>query len=143
VAAILEQLGLDQTYFYQLGVFLAAFILLSQIYFKPFLKIIEARNKAIHKNREDADAAIVQAKAMLESYQTQIRAERLAAKKQLEDALAEARKEEEKVLSAARTEAREIALSAAQELSKQEAQIRSNLAVDIESMALQLSKKLL
>jgi len=143
VAAILEQLGLNQTYFYQLGIFLVAFLLLSQLYFKPFLKIIEARNKAIHQNREEADAAIAQAKEMLESYQTQIRAERQAAKKQLEDALADARKEEEKVLSAARAEARDIALGAAQELAKQEAQIRSHLAVEVESIALQLSKKLL
>ena len=143
MAAILDQLGLNQTFFYQFGIFLVAFALLSQLYFKPFLKIIEARNKAIHKNREEADAAIAEAKAMLESYQTQIRAERQQAKKQLEDALSEARKEEEKVLGAARAEARDIALSAAQELSKQEAQIRSNLAVDVESMALQLSKKLL
>ncbi len=143
MAAILDQLGLDQTFFYQLGIFFIAFLILGQVYFKPFLKIIEARNKAIHKNRADADAAIAQAKAMLESYQSQIKAERVTAKRQLEEALAEARKEEEKVLTTARAEARDIALSAAQELSKQESQIRSNLAVEVESLALQLSKKLL
>ena len=47
------------------------------------------------------------------------------------------------VWSWAITIAKTIQFRRAQELSKQEAQIRSNLAVDVESMALQLSKKLL
>jgi len=143
VAAILDQLGLNQTYFVQFALFMAAFFLLGQFYFKPFLKLIEARNKAIHSNRAEADLAVAKARDMLETYQSQIRSERLQAKKQLEDALAEARKEEEKVIGAARAEARDIALSAAQELSKQEAQIRANLANDVEAMAAQLSSKLL
>ncbi len=140
---ILGQLGLDQTYVIQFGIFIAAFFLLTQFYFKPFLKIIEARNKAIHANKADADAAAEKARQMFDEYQTAIRLERQASKKQLEEALAEAKKEEERLLASARAEAREITLSAMQELAKQESQIRASLAKDVEALSAQLAGRLL
>lgn len=143
MGTIAQQFGLDQTLGIQIAVFLAAYFLLTQFYFKPFLKIIEARHRATTKNKAEAEAATEKAREMLEQYQFAIREERKTAKKQLEDALSEAKKEEEKLLTAARAEARDIALGAAQELAKQEAGIRSSIAKDVEALSAQLASKVL
>ena len=73
MTAILEQLGLDSTFFVQLVVFFFLFLFLGQVFFKPFLRLLEERHGRTVKDRETADAMVSAATAKLEEYQTMVR----------------------------------------------------------------------
>ncbi len=50
--ALLNQLGLDNTFFVELAIIAVLFFALSHFYFRPFLKLFEARLKKTVEDRE-------------------------------------------------------------------------------------------
>lgn len=143
MSAILEQLGLDQTFFVQLAIFAALFALLSTTYFKPFLKLFEARHQKTVEDREAAERLMAQADQKLEAYRQRLQEEKAAAKKEYEDILNQAKKEEAALLSHAREEAKKITQEAADAVAAQGEKIKKQLEGDIESLAKTISEQLL
>ena len=143
MSAILEQLGLDQTFFYQLAIFAVLFLILGQFYFKPFLALFEARHKKTVEDREAAERLMSQAEARLEEYKKRLAAERAAARKDVEDILNLAKKEEAALLAHAREEAKKITQEAADSVAAQGQALRKQLEVDVEGMAQSIYENLL
>jgi len=143
VSAILEQLGLDQTFFIQLVLFAVIFFILRPIYFKPFLKLFEARHKRTVEDREAAERMMAQAEAQFAEYRERISQVRADARADLEAVLAEARKEEATILSQAREEAKKITQDAAESINKQRDQLKKDLQTDVEALAQGISERLL
>ena len=141
--AILDQLGLDYTFFIQLGLFIAAYFVLSTVYFRPFLRLFEVRHKKTVEDREAAEKLLSQAQARLQEYKTRIAEERLAARKEYEAALDQAKKEESQVLSQARNEAKAITQEALQSLEQQKQQLQKQLELEVEALAQRVSDQLL
>lgn len=141
--AILEQLGLDSTFFYQLAIFTVLFFLISKVYFKPFLKLIETRHKKTVEDREAAERLMEQAQARFDEYQRRLTEERAAARKEFEEVLNQAKKEENALLSHAREEAKKITQEAAESAAAQRDKLRRELEVDVESIAHNISERLL
>src|SRR5688572_24915765 len=98
VGAILDQLGLDQTFFIQFVVFAILFLILSNLYFKPFMALFQARHKRTVEDREAAEKLMGQAQAKFEEYKRRLSEERASARKEYETLLAEAKKEETAIL---------------------------------------------
>jgi len=143
VAAILTQLGLDQTFFVQFFLFVLVFLLTSQFYFKPFLRLIDARHRRTVADREAAEKIMAEAQSKFESYKAQIQAERAEGRKEVEGAIQAAKKTEAELLSRARDEAKRITQETADELERQKTQISAQLETEVESLAQQISKTLL
>ncbi len=140
---LLNQLGLDNTFFIELGIIAIIFLLLSQIYFKPFLKLFEVRHKKTVEDREAATQLMSQAQEKLEEYKKLLAEERLECKKAFETALLQARNEEAKVLAEARDQAKKLTQEAADSVSRQREQLKKQLEADVESIAQGISERLL
>ena len=143
MSAILEQLEINSTFFTQLIIFAVLFFLLAPLYFRPFLRLFEARHQKTVADREAAERLMAQADAKFEDYKRKLSEERHSAKKEYEAVLAEAKKEENAILSHAREEAKKITQEAAESVSAQRTQLKAQLEVDVESMARGISEKLL
>lgn len=143
MSALLDQFGLDNTFFVELGIFAVLFVLLSKIYFRPFLKLFEIRHKRTVEDREAAEKLLAQANSKLEEYKRLMTEERALAKKSYDAALAEAQKQEHEILSQAREEAKKIVQEAADSVSRQRDQLKKQLELDVEVLAQGISERLL
>jgi F-type H+-transporting ATPase subunit b len=143
VAAIIDQLGLDHTFLYQLAIFAGLFFLLSKIYFKPFMNLFEIRHKRTIEDREAAEKLLAEADAKYEQYKLKLAEERAAAKKEYEAVVTLARKEENALLIHAREEAKKIHQEANDAIHKQREQLKKQLEADVETLANGISERLL
>ncbi len=140
---ILEQLELNSTFFLQFAVFVVLYFVLSAVYFKPFLKLIEHRRKKTIGDLEEAERILARANAKLNEYQQKITSDRLRTREEFDRLIAEAKKEETLILSHARDEARKITQQTQENLAKQKAQMKSELSAEVEGLAQMISEKLL
>lgn len=143
VNALLHQLGLDNSFFVELGIFIALFLALSQLYFKPFMKLFDIRYKKTVQDREAAEQLMAQAQGKFEEYKRQLTEQKVEAKKHFELALAEARKEEFELLTEARNEAKKITQDAVDSVNSQREQLKKQLETDVEAIAHNISERLL
>lgn len=143
INAILDQLGVDKTFFIQLAIVAIFFFVTGPLYFKPFLKLFEARHRRTVEDREAAQKMLEQAQAKLEEYKRRIQEERLSARKELESAILEARKSEEQVIAAARAEAKKIQHETMEAMERERRDVSSKLEVEVGAMAQALSGQLL
>ncbi len=130
MSAVIQQLGLDQTFFYQFIIFWVVFLLLAHIFFRPFLRLFEARHKRTVEDREAAEKLYAQAEAKFEEY------------KKHDAAVAQAKKEEAAVLHAAREEAKKITHEAADSIAKQREQLKKSLEGEVDQLARTISERL-
>ncbi len=142
MSAIAEQLGLDHTFFYQLAIFAGIFIILSRLYFRPFLKLFLARHQRTVADREAAEKMMAQAEAKLEEYKRRLTEERNAARREFDALIDGAKKEESRLLGQAREEAKKIAQEANESVTAQREALRKSLEADVESMAKSISERL-
>jgi F-type H+-transporting ATPase subunit b len=143
VAEILNQLGLDQTFFIQLLVFTVLFFVLSPLYFRPFQRLFEARHKRTIEDREAAEKLSAQAEAKFLEYKEKLAAERVAIKRDYEALITEARAQEAAAINHARNEAKKITQEAVESIGKQREQLKKQLEADVDGLARTISEKLL
>jgi len=101
---------------------------------------------AIKKTVEDKEAAerlMSQASNKFEEYKKLLAEERLAAKKEIEQALTEAAHQESQLLAHAREEAKKITQEAVDSINQQKAQLKNQLENDVEAIAQTISERLL
>lgn len=140
---ILHQLGLDQTFFIQFAIFFVVFIVIPNVFFRPFQQLIEARHAKTVEDREKAVQLIAQADKKFEEYRARIQQERLKAREEYEKVIATVKAEEHEILSGARTEAKKITQATLDSLGQQSSQLKRSLEADVEGLALQISETLL
>lgn len=143
MADIIQQLELNRTFFLQLMIFIGTFLILGNIYFKPFLALFQLRHKRTVEDRAAAEKIMAVANAQFEEYRKKLHDERLAAKKEYDEIVAAARKEEASVLAHAREEAKKITQEANESIAKQREQLKKQIEADVESMARGISERLL
>jgi len=143
LAEVANQLGLNPTYFVQLGLFGALFLVMSGVYFRPFLRLFENRHKRTVEDREAAERIVADANGRFEQYQQLLTAARQGARQEYEAALSKAKLQEAEILAAARKEARRITQEAAADIEKQRDLLRKDLEKDVESLAASISERLL
>lgn len=140
---IIEQLGLDHTFFVEFAIFAVLFLILSKLYFKPFMNLFEIRHKRLVEDREAAEKLMVEADAQFEQYKKRLADERTIAKKEYEAIIAEARREESNMLAKAREEAKKIQQEANDSIHHQREQLKKQLEADVEGLANGISERLL
>jgi F-type H+-transporting ATPase subunit b len=142
VGAILEQLGLNQTFYIQFAVFTVIFFVIPNVFFKPFQKLIEARHQKTVADRERAEELVKQANAKLEEFKARMSGERTRARAEYERVMTEVKAEEARVLAEAREEAKKITQSSLEAIQSQSMQLKRSLEADVEGLALQITEML-
>lgn len=142
MAAILAQLGLDQTFYIQFAVFTVIFFIIPNVFFKPFQKLIESRHEKTVADRERAEELVKQASAKLEEFKSRMSEERTRARSEYERVISEVKAEEVKILGSAREEAKRITQAAMESIQNQSTQLKRSLEADAEGLALQIADML-
>ncbi|MBY0469849.1 ATP synthase F0 subunit B [bacterium] len=140
---IFHQLGLDYTFFVQLGLISVVYFLLSSLYFKPFMRLFEVRHKRTIEDREAAKNLMEQAHTKLQEYKKRLTEESAAARKEYEAAITEAKKEEAKLLTQTRDSAKKIVQEALESAGAQRDQLKKSLESEVASLAKAVSESLL
>ena len=143
MAAILGQLGIDHTFYIQFGIFFVLFLVIPNLFFKPFQKLIEERHQKTSADADKAGQLVAQANAKMEEYKTRLNEERSRIRAEIEKSIALTKAEESKILGDAREEAKKITQAATDSIQSQAAQLKRSLEADVEGLALQISETLL
>jgi F0F1-type ATP synthase membrane subunit b/b' len=140
---ILEQLGLNHTYFFQLTLFIGTLILLGQFVFKDFTHLLELRNQQT-KGSEDLAVEVQQKTAQLNSqYETRARQVNNEIKTIFDSYREDAGREYEKVVSKARTESQKLIEETRQRVSVEIEQATKRLLEEVPVVAQSMTNKLL
>jgi len=143
VSAILNQLGIDQTFYHQFIIFAVIFFVLAFIFFRPFLELLEKRHQKTVADREAAIQLMADADQKFEEYKKKIAEERALARKHFDSVVAEVKKEESEIIGKARAEAKKITQDTVDAITQQQDQVKQKLAADVEMFAQSISEKLL
>ena len=142
MADIFAQLGIDQTFYTQFAIFIAIFLIIPSLFFKPFQKLIESRHQKTVADRARAEELVKQANAKLEEFKARMAEERTRARAEHERMIAEVKAEEAKIINVARDEAKKITQASLDSIQTQAAQLKRSLEADVEGLALQISDML-
>ena len=135
MAEILDQLGLDSTFFTEFAIFFVLFAFLSRAYFAPFMKLFKERHERTVSDREAARAMVAQADEKFSEYQQKLAEARAHARAEIEEAVRAGKAEEHAVLNAARDEAKKLTLAAVTEIEAERARLRAAIETDAEGLA--------
>jgi F0F1-type ATP synthase membrane subunit b/b' len=140
---ILEQLGLNQTYFFQLAIFVGTLILLGQFVFKDFAHLLEMRNQQT-KGSEDVAVEVQQKTAQLASqYESRARQVNNEIKTIFDSYREDAGREYEKMVSKARTDSQKLIEETRQRVSVEIEQATKRLLEEVPVVAQAMTNKLL
>ena len=141
--AILDQLGLNQSFFVQLVVFTLAYLALSRFVFTPYAKALEQREARttgdeglaleIHKKTEE----------LRTQYEAKARQISGSVKAIFDDYRNEANKEHEKILSQARGESNKLIEAARQKVSAEIGEAQTQIKADAPVIAQEMTRRLL
>jgi F-type H+-transporting ATPase subunit b len=143
MSAILEQLEINQTFFYQFFLFAAFYVVLRALYLKPVQDLIEKRN---HKLKDDVQSSVELLKSIetrIADYEKAIADTRLEAARKFEANLAQVRVQEEAAIQAVKEEIKKDYLKAAQNLQDEKLKVESELKLQLNAVSDSLVQKVL
>jgi F0F1-type ATP synthase membrane subunit b/b' len=141
--AILQQLGLDITVFYQFALFTVIFLVLPFLFFRPFQSLIELRLARTIEDQKKAEELTKLAQDKMKEYREKITLERVKSRAEFEKFVSEVKLQEAQILSEARNKAKEITQSTIEQLNQQSTQLKRSLEADVEGLSLQISDLIL
>ena len=73
ISKILESLNVDETIFYQLGIFIALFFILKEIFFEKLQEVIRLREEKTVLRKEGADKKFAEAEELALKYEKRLK----------------------------------------------------------------------
>lgn len=140
--SVLQQLGIDFSFFIQFGVFFVIFLVIPQLFFKPFQRLVELRLQKTQEDRVKAEELTRLANEKFAIYREKIQAERQKVRGEYEKLLSELKSQEARLIGDARAEAKAITQKTVDELQSQSQQLKRTLEADVEGLALALTETL-
>ena len=133
----------DSTAILALGLFIVLLLLLSQLMFKPYLKVRDARSAGIEGAREQAVHMDEQARAAGTDYDRKFTEARKRATEERARLRAQAQEDERRVTQEARTRMREAMETSRQTLSTEKQQAEATLTAETQLIAQKIASRLL
>ena len=143
LSSLLEQLGVNSTFFVQLAIVVFFLTAMRFIFFKPFQALFDARHQALVEDAKAAERMVIQANEKLAEYQRVLGEARKSAQREVDAQLARGKEEENKILHSAREEVKKIFHEATSQVESQKTKIRQELEASVDSMATQVVQTLL
>lgn len=139
---ILKSLGVDETLWMHLACFLASYLALTQLVFKPYLKAFHEREKRTVGNEEHAARLIEQAQDLHGQYEQRAKVINSQIKLAFDSSRGEALKEYDRLLQAARDQATKLLEETRAGLSKEIQNARKTLSGEVPAISLAIASKL-
>jgi F-type H+-transporting ATPase subunit b len=140
---ILEQLEIDQTFFYQFALFGVFFLIVTQLYLKPFQRLIEKRNQRLKDDVESSAELLKTIDGKMKDYETAIAQTRAEAIRSYEAALNEVREGEERALNELKDELKKEYVRASHELQEERLKVESELKLQLAPVSDSVVQKIL
>lgn len=140
---ILEQLEINQTFFYQFALFGAFFFIVSQLYLKPFQRLIEKRNQKLKDDVQSSAELLKAIEGKVKDYETALAQTRAEAIRNFETTLNETREGEDRVLNQLKDELKKDYIRASQELQDERLKIESELKLQLAPVSDAVVQKIL
>jgi F-type H+-transporting ATPase subunit b len=140
---ILEQLEINQTFFYQFALFGVFFFIVSQLYLKPFQRLIEKRNQKLKDDVESSAELLKAIDGKVKEYENALAQTRAEAIRNYETALNEVREGEERVLNELKDELKKEYIRAAHELQEERLKVESELKLQLAPVSDSVVQKIL
>ena len=140
---ILEQLEINQTFFYQLFLFGLFFFILTPLYLKPFQKLIEKRNHKLKDDVQSAAELLRTVESRLADYERALADARAEALKNYELQLSEIRIKEEAQISSIKDDLKKDFLKVSTVLQEEKLKIESELKLQVNQMSDSVVQKIL
>ena len=140
---ILDQLEINQTFFYQFILFALFFLILSGLYLKPFQKLIEKRN---HKLKDDVQSAAELLKSVeekLAEYDHMVAHARHESLLAYEKALSDIRTKEEAAIQKVKEEIKKNFAAATNALQEEKLKVESELKLQVNQLSDSIAQKIL
>jgi F-type H+-transporting ATPase subunit b len=141
--AILDQLGLNISFFFQLIVFIVAYLALSQIVFKPYSNALTERE---HKTKGGEDLAVEITKKASElqtRYEAKAREVNGTVKTIFDEYRLEAGKEYDKIVSQARNESQKLVDEARRKVTVEIGDASARIKAEVPLVAQEMTHRLL
>ncbi len=119
LAQVLSQLGIDNTLWYQLAIFIIFFVVVRFLFFKPFLELILMRKTKTTGVEGEASTLVKQAEDKEEEYRQKLYAARVQARRIRDEILQESKDKASVTLALARKAAKNRIESGREEIIKE------------------------
>ena len=140
--ALLTSLGIDFTLFFHVACFAVAYLALSNLVFKPYLKALAEREKRTIGGEEQAALLLGEADAINAEYETKAKAVSASIKAEYDKNRVQALKESETLLAAARTEAATLLEKSRALISTEIASAKSKLSAEVPAITSAIASKM-
>jgi F-type H+-transporting ATPase subunit b len=128
-------IDLDGTVFVQFGLFLVLFIVLSQILWKPFLKLRDERQAGMGGAREQAEEMGAKSRELTDRYDRKVAETKAKATDERNKLRVEAANREREILEAARQKAQAAQGAARKKIAEQSEAAKGKLEVEAAALA--------
>jgi F-type H+-transporting ATPase subunit b len=136
-------ISLDFSVFYQVVIFLVLWLILSRVLFRPYVAVLEERERATSGAQEDTEALEHEGARLKAQYEEQLARAQAAAAAAKETILQEARRQRENIMSQAREQATASLEKARAEIRAQVEKDRQRATADIGDLARDMVSKIL
>lgn len=136
-------ISLDKSLIIQAVNFLILLVLLTKLLYRPLLKKMDERTRAIQKSLDEAQAARAQAQKERDEFAAKIQAAHAEAQAIRAEALKEAADEQRRLVEAAKAEAARLVASARQEMDQDVRRARQELRQEVADLAIAVSERLI
>ena len=140
---ILDQLEINQTFFYQFALFGVFFVIISQLYLKPFQRLIEKRNQKLKDDVESSAELLKSIETKVKDYEAALAQARVEAIREHEGAMNEVRENEERVLNQLKDELKKDYIRMSQELQDERLKVESELKLQLAPVSDAVVQKIL
>ena len=135
MSQILEQLEINQTFFIQFILFGVFFFVLSELYLKPFQRLIEKRQQKLTDDLQGSADLLRSVESKLADYEKALAHARAEAAKNYETAMTEIRAREEAEISKVKDQVKKEYLEASKALQAERTQVEAELKAQVESLS--------
>jgi F-type H+-transporting ATPase subunit b len=140
--ALLKSLGIDFTLWIHVGCFAVAYLALSNLIFKPYLKALAERESRTVGGEEQAAQLLSEADAINTEYETKAKAVSASIRAEYEKNRLQAMKESEALLAAARMEAGTLLEKSRARIASEIASAKSLLSAEVPSITSAIASKM-
>jgi F-type H+-transporting ATPase subunit b len=140
---ILAQLGLDQTVWIQLCLFITAYFFLSTFLFKPYQRNLKFRKKNTGGALEEATQLVQVTERLAMDYQGRMKKQNQAAEEVYEKIRSEGTKEEEKLILAAKAKAGALLVETKKQITSEISRTKEELRLQIPQLSKLIASRLL
>lgn len=140
---ILQQLGLNDSYFFQFLIFAFAYLVLSQVLFKPYADALEQRDNRTKGGEEIANETTKATEDIRNSYESKAKQVSAEIKNIFDEQKSLANKEYESIVSSARAHSVKMIEDARAKVATELVSAKKQIQETLPSVVSEMSKKLL